>query len=100
MPFRLKWDPTWLKSSKRIRAGRQHSAAIVLTVGSLEEARELLNMGLRLGGCHYKTEAYMDTNPESVCVRCCGIGHSSYLECKNRAPRCSICAGDHEALSH
>lgn len=36
----------------------------------------------------------------SVCPRCCGIGHSGYRACQNRPPRCTICAGDHEALSH
>ncbi len=98
--LRLKREPTWLKSPKKIRAGRQRFAAIVVTVGSIEDARKLLKSGLRFGGHHYKTEAYRDIKPETVCARCCGIGHSSYLECKNDPPRCAICAGDHEALSH
>jgi hypothetical protein len=97
---KLKRDPTWLKSPKALRAGNQRFSTIVVTVGSREEARGLLKAGLEFGGHHYKTEAYLDTNPESVCARCCGIGHSSYWECKNQPPKCTICAGDHEALSH
>ncbi|KAE8550136.1 hypothetical protein TMatcc_001241 [Talaromyces marneffei ATCC 18224] len=59
-PFRLKRDPTWLKSPKVLRARRQGFATIVVTVGSREEARGLLKAGLKFGGHHYKTEAYWD----------------------------------------
>jgi len=98
--FRLKRDPIWLKSPKSVRAGGRLFTTMVVTVGSKEEARRMLKGRIRFGGHFYATEAYWDTNPDSVCVRCCGIGHSSHLECKNRPPRCLICAGDHEALSH
>jgi hypothetical protein len=98
--YKLKRDPTWLKSPRNIRAGGRLFATMVVTVGSKDEARRMLKGRLRFGGHHYATEAYWDTNPESVCIRCCGIGHASHLECRNSPPRCTICAGDHEALSH
>jgi hypothetical protein len=99
-PIKLKRDPTWLKSMRVLQTGKQQFATMVVTVGSREEARTLLKAGLKFGGHHYKTEAYWDANPGSVCTRCCGIGHSGYRACKERPPRCTICAGDHEVLSH
>jgi hypothetical protein len=60
----------------------------------------MLKGHLRFKSHHYATEAYWDTNPESVCIRYCRIGHASHLECRNSPPRCTICARDYEALSH
>ena len=98
--FRLKRDPVWLVSPKKLRSSKQQSTTIVVTVGSGDEARKMLKFGLQFGTRRYTTEAYKEVNPESVCIRCCGIGHSNHLGCKERPPRCSICAGDHETLSH
>ena len=98
--FKLKRDPVWLVSPKKLRSRKQQSATIVVTVGSGEEAQKMLKLGLQFSTRRHTTEAYKEVNPESVCTRCCGIGHSNHLGCKERPPRCSICAGDHETLSH
>ena len=98
--FRLKRDPVWLVSPKKLRTKNQRNATIVVTVGSKDDARKMLKFGLQFGTRRHTTEAYKEVNPESVCTRCCGIGHSNHLGCKGRPPKCSICAGDHETLSH
>jgi hypothetical protein len=98
--FRLKRDPVWLVSPRKLKTRNQRSATIVVTVGSGEDARKMLKFGLQFGTRRHTTEAYKEVSPESVCPRCCGIGHSNHLGCKERPPKCSICAGDHETLSH
>jgi hypothetical protein len=72
----------------------------VVTVGSLKEARTMLTNGLRFGGHRFKTEHFWQFGADSVCPRCCGIGHASYRACGNQPPRCYICAGDHEGTEH
>ncbi|EED11665.1 hypothetical protein TSTA_108510 [Talaromyces stipitatus ATCC 10500] len=99
-PYRLKREPTWLKRAKTIQASNQKFATIVITVGSLEEARTLINRGIKFGGRHHRVAPYWESNPESICPRCCGIGYSGFMACGGRPPRCAICAGDHEAIEH
>ncbi|EED23615.1 hypothetical protein TSTA_070280 [Talaromyces stipitatus ATCC 10500] len=99
-PYRLKREPTWLKRAKTIQASNQRFATIVITVGSLEEARTLINKGIKFGGRHHRVAPYWESNPESICPRCCGIGHSGFMACGGRSPKCAICAGDHEAIEH
>ncbi|EED15977.1 hypothetical protein TSTA_010930 [Talaromyces stipitatus ATCC 10500] len=98
--YRLKREPTWLKRAKTIQASNQRFATIVITVGSLEEARTLINKGIKFGGRHHRVAPYWESNPESICPRCCGIGHSGFMACGGRSPKCAICAGDHEAIEH
>ncbi|EED23619.1 hypothetical protein TSTA_070320 [Talaromyces stipitatus ATCC 10500] len=98
-PYRLKREPTWLKRAKTIQASNQRFATIVITVGSLEEARTLINKGIKFGGRHHRVAPYWESNPESICPRCCGIGHSGFMACGGRSPKCAICAGAHEATS-
>ena len=98
--FKLKRDPVWLVSPRKLKTRKQQSATIVVTVGSGDDARKMIKFGLQFGTRRHTTEAYKEVNPESVCTRCCGIGHSNHLGCKGRPPKCSICAGDHETLSH
>ncbi|EED20335.1 hypothetical protein TSTA_035610 [Talaromyces stipitatus ATCC 10500] len=99
-PYRLKREPMWLKRAKTIQASNQRFATFVITVGSLEEARTLINKGIKFGGRHHRVAPYWESNPESICPRCCGIGHSGFMACGGRPPRCAICAGDHEAIEH
>jgi hypothetical protein len=98
--YRLKRDPTWLKPASAIRASKQRFATIVITVGTLEEARGLLDRGIKFGGQRYRTGEYWESNAEAICPRCCGIGHTGYRACGGRPPKCTICSGDHEALEH
>jgi hypothetical protein len=96
--FQLKRDPTWLRSPKEFKD--QRGSTIVITVGSLEEARKLLTNGIRFGGARYRAEQYWEIGPDTVCPRCCNLGHRSFRACKDREPCCFICAGPHEGAEH
>ncbi|KAL1978960.1 hypothetical protein VTN96DRAFT_7983 [Rasamsonia emersonii] len=96
--YRLKRDPIWLRNPEEIR--EQKGSTIVITVGSLEEARKILINGIRFGGSRYRTEHYWDLGADTVCPRCCGIGHYSFRACGDRPPLCFICAGPHEGADH
>jgi hypothetical protein len=98
--YRLKRDPMWLRDPKALREGDKKGSTIVVTVGSLEEARTMLTNGLRFGGHRFSTEHFWQLGADSVCPRCCGIGHTSYRACGNQPPRCYLCAGDHEGTEH
>jgi len=73
--YQLKRNPTWLWSSKELHNSNQKGSTIVITVGSLEEARRLLINGIQFGGSHYRTEQYWETGVDTVCPRCCQLGH-------------------------
>jgi hypothetical protein len=80
---RLKRDPTWLRDPRELREGGKKGSTIVVTVGSLEEARIMLINGLRFGGHRFQTEHFWQLGADCVCPRCCGIGHTSYRACGN-----------------
>ena len=96
--LQLKRDPIWLIRQERL-ANRPWST-IVITVGSLDEARKIISNGLRFGGQRHEATQYWEIGPDSICPRCAGIGHSSYKGCKESPPKCYICAGPHEGLEH
>jgi hypothetical protein len=98
--YRLKRDPTWLRNPKELREEDKKGSTIVVIVGSLEEARTMLINGLRFGGRRFSTEHFWQMGADSVCPRCCGIGHTSYRACGDRPPCCYICAGNHEGTEH
>jgi len=98
--YRLKRDPKWLRDPKELREEDKKGSTIVVTVGSLEEARTMLINGLRFGGRRFSTEHFWQMGADSVCPRCCGIGHTSYRACGDRPPCCYICAGNHEGIEH
>jgi hypothetical protein len=98
--YRLKRDPMWLRDPKELREEDKKGSTIVVTVGSLEEARTMLINGLRFGGRRFSTEHFWQMGADSVCPRCCGIGHTSYRACGDRPPCCYICAGNHEGTEH
>lgn len=56
--FRLKRNLTWLRSFRELQSSTKKGSTIVVTVGSLEEARKILVSGIRFGGSRYKTEHY------------------------------------------
>jgi hypothetical protein len=60
----------------------------------------MLINGLRFGGRRFSTEHFWQLGADSVCPRCCGIGHASYRACGDRPPCCYICAGNHEGREH
>ena len=93
-------DPTWIKPLATIQATGQRASTIVITVGSLEDARSLLPRGIRFGGNRHEVTPYYDVGKDSVCTRCCGIGHRAYRACGSRPELCLVCAGPHEAQNH
>lgn len=98
--FQLKRDPTWLRSSRELQNSNKKGSTIVITVGSLEEARRLLVNGIRFGGSRYRTEHYWEVGVDTVCPRCCHLGHRSFRACGDHQPCCFICAGSHEGNEH
>jgi hypothetical protein len=96
---RLKRNPTWLRRPKELQNGKKGST-IVITVGSLEEARKLLINGIRFGGSRYRTEHYWEVGVDTVCPRCGHLGHRSFKACGSNPPCCFICAGAHEGHEH
>jgi hypothetical protein len=97
---RLKRDPTWLRRPRELQNGARKGSTIVVTVGSLEEARKLLANGIRFGGSRYRTEHYWEVGADTVCPRCCHLGHRSFKACGSKPPCCFICAGPHEGNEH
>ncbi|KAL1963930.1 hypothetical protein VTN77DRAFT_7736 [Rasamsonia byssochlamydoides] len=96
--YRLKRDPIWLRNPEDIR--EQKGSTIVITVGSLEEARKILINRICFGGSRYRTEHYWDLGADTVCPWYCGIGHYSFRACGDRPLLCFICAGPHEGVNH
>ena len=98
--FRLKRNPTWLRSSRELQSNTKKGSTIVVTVGSLEEARKILVHGIRFGGYRYRTEHFWEVGVDTVCPRCCQLGHRSFKACGNHPACCFICAGPHEGSEH
>jgi hypothetical protein len=98
--LRLKRDPTWLKSPDSLRNSTQKGSSIVIIIGSLTEAQQVQANGIRFGGTRYKIEHFWELGPNTVCPRCCEIGHKSFRACGEHPPKCFICAGPHEGLNH
>lgn len=78
----------------------KRGSAIVITVKSESEAKQLCASGLRFGHVVKKVEKYWEAGPSSVCMTCCGIGHKRMGRCNDRPSRCIICAGSHEMSEH
>jgi hypothetical protein len=95
--FKLMRDPVWLRNPQDIE-GR--GSTMVVTVGSHEEFRKILTNGIRFGGTRYRTELFWELGADTVCPRCCGIGHKNFRACGDRPPRCFICAEAHEGSEH
>ena len=71
----------------------------MITVRNKLEADRLITKGLYFGGFNHTVDRYWETGPEEIYLRCLEYGHYSYRGC-SRAPRCYICAGNHEASEH
>lgn len=102
--IQLKTVPRWLISEsrleERLESGTGRGSAIVITVGTSEEAVKLCSKGLRFGGALKVVEKYWEAGPSSVCLSCAGVGHDRLGECGARAVQCVICAGAHKAEDH
>lgn len=102
--IQLKTISRWLISEsrleERLESGTGRGSAIVITVGTSEEAAKVCSKGLRFGGALKVVEKYWEAGPGSVCMSCAGIGHDRLEECKDRAIQCIICVGVHKAENH
>ena len=98
--IQLKTIPRWLISEsrleKRLDSDTGRGSAIVITVGTSEEAAKLCSKGLRFGEALKVVEKYWEARPGSVCLSCAGLGHDCLGECGDRAVQCVICAGAHK----
>lgn len=97
--FQLKRDPTWLRNSRELHGSNKKGSTMVITVGSLEEAQKLLINGIRFGGSRFRTENYWEVGVDTVCPRCCRLGHRSFRACGDHQPCCFICAGPMKGMS-
>lgn len=102
--IQLKTLPRWLINENRLREEQvtrdKRGSAIVITVKSESEAKQLCTSGLRFGHVVKKVEKYWEAGPSFVCMTCCGIGHERMGRCNDRPPRCIICAGLHKTSEH
>jgi hypothetical protein len=71
----------WLWDPQELQEENKKGLTIVVTVGSLEEARIMLINGLCFGGCRFSMEHFWQLGVDSVYPRCYGIGHASYRAC-------------------
>ena len=78
--IQLKIVPRWLISEsqlkERLESGTGRGSAIVITVGTSEEAAKLCSKGLRFGGALKVVEKHWEAGPGSVCLSCAGVGHN------------------------
>lgn len=56
---------------------------MVIMVGTLEDAMEVLRYGLTFGGARFRTGLYWEAEPGSLCPRCCGNGHWGFKACED-----------------
>lgn len=102
--IQLKTLPRWLINKNRRRekqvTSNKWSSAIVITVKSKSEAKQLCSAGLCFGHVVKKVEKYWEVGPSSVCMICCGMGHERMGRYNNRPSRCIICAGLYKMSKH
>jgi len=95
--------PQWLAKKEDIQKRHDNKeinfSTIVVTVRNKLEADRLMANGLYFRGFNHHVDRYWETGPEEICPRCLEYGHYSYRKC-TKAPRCYICAGNHEANEH
>jgi hypothetical protein len=95
--------PQWLANKETIKQRYNdreiNFSTIIITVRNKPEADKLMAKGLYFGGHSHTVDRYWETGPEEICPKCLEFGHTSYGGC-SRAPKCYICAGDHEAKDH
>ena len=98
--IQLKTVPCWLISEsqleKRLESGTGRGSAIVITVGTSEEASKLCSRRLRFGGALKVVKKYWEVGPSLVCLSCASVGHDRLEEYKDQAIQCVICAGAHK----
>ncbi len=102
--IQFKTVPRWLISESRLQerleSGTGKGSAIVIIVGTSEEATKLCSKGLRFGDALKIVEKYWKAGPGSVCLSCAGIGHDRLRECADRGIQCVICTGAYKAEDH
>ena len=92
----------WLGGAKvRARFQEKEEGASSVVAAVLGEAafNRLSRYGVRLLGVRHDVDAYEEVRPNAFCTRCNGWGRIA-PHCSNADLKCSICAGDHEAINH
>jgi len=99
MPLSPQWLANKEEMKRRYDSGESKFSTITITVRNKLEADTLMAKGLHFGGYNHTVTRYWETGPEEICPVCLEYGHTKFRGC-TRAPRCYICAGDHEATDH
>lgn len=93
----LKTMPCWLINEDCLKEqqdkGNKQRLAIVILVSNKIEAKRLIANGLQFGGAIKNKKKYWDAGPESVCMKCGGIGHKRQGSYADRPKKCIMCAG-------
>ena len=91
----------WLGGAKvraRFQEKKEGASSVVAAVLGEATFNRLCRYGVRLLGARHSVDAYEEVRPNAFCSRCSGWGHiaphSTVVD-----PKCSICAGDHEAMN-
>lgn len=71
----------------------KQGSAVIITVSGETEAKRRYALGLLFGGIVKIVEKYWESRLNSVCMTYCRIGHERMGKCRDRPPRCIICAG-------
>ena len=92
-----RWLITESRLEERLESGTGRGSAIVITVGTSEEATKLCSKELRFGGAKKVVEKYWEAGPSSVYMSCAGVDHDRLRECGDRAVQYVICTGAYKA---
>lgn len=94
----------WLMSKDRLRKQQENSnkqgLAIVITLHSEHEAKQLDINDLRFGGAMKKLEKYQKAGLGSICFKCCEISYERLESCRDKLEMCIMCVGSHQASKH
>ena len=88
----------WLGGAKvraRFQKRREGISSAAVAVQGETTFNRLWRYGVRLFGARYDVDAHEEVRPNAFCSRYSGWGHIA-PHCEAAAPKCSICAKDHE----
>ena len=102
--IQLKTLPCWLIGKSRLQEKQvtrdKRGSAIVITVKSKSEAKQLCAFGLCFGYIIKKVEKYLEVWISSVYMMCCGISNKRMGKFNNRPLKCIIYAGLHKIIEY
>jgi hypothetical protein len=99
-PFSIRWmrpkeviEEIWGRGA--LPAGK---ASVVFKVPGKEVARQLLQE-IWVNGNRFRAEIYVRDRADTLCGKCSQWGHAEF-RCREQAPRCGMCSGDHTTATH